>query len=213
MNQDPDNKPRPGALALLLLAGCAAAANTQDDVNLQEVELTVGPRKPLPKPIDLDARSDFRVGEIVAHEYLVITVKITANSIVVDPDTSATLARGPEKASSLVEDLLVTAFAGTPERPVYAYAMTDPRIVRYQAADGFTLGHQTEIRAEARSKVYIPLNAAINKVVITPSPGGRPGVSKGGEFNPRPFARVVCRTKDRIRFPACEDFIQLMVDP
>ena len=212
MNRDPENKRRPGPLALLLLAACAAAANAQDDdVNLQEVRVTIGPRPTTRAPVDLDARSDFRVGEIVAHEYLVVTVTIKADSIVAEE--SGTLARGPEKASSLVDDLRVTAFAGAPEEAVYAYAMADPRIVRYQAADRFTLGHQTEIRDEARSKVYIPLNAAINRVTITPSPGSRPGVSKGGEFEPKDIATAACRTKGRDRYRACPGIIRLAASP
>jgi hypothetical protein len=199
---------------MLLLAMCAAAANAQDDVvNLQEVRVTVGERTPTRAPVDLDARSDFKVGEIVAHEYLVVTVTIKADSIAVDTSTSAKLARGSKKASSLVDDLRVMAFAGTPPKAVYAYAMADPRIVRYQAGDRFTLGHQTEIRAEARSKVYIPLNAAIDNVVITPSPSPRPGVSKGGQFNPMSLAAVACRTAERARFPACTGFTQLVARP
>jgi hypothetical protein len=189
---------------------CAAAANAQDDdVNLQEVRVTVGERQPRPVPVDLDARSDFKVGEIVAHEYLVVTVKITSDNIVAEQ--GATLARGPEKASSLVDDLRVTAFAGSAVEAVYA--MADPRIVRYQAGDRFTLGHQTEIRDEALSKVYIPLNAAIDNVVITPSPSPRPGVSKGGHFNPMSLAAVACRTAERAQFPACTGFTKLVASP
>lgn len=211
MNRDADNKRRPGSLALLLLATCAATANAQEEaVNLQEVEVTVVPRPTKDPQVDLDARSDFKVGEIVAYEYLVVTVKITSDNIAAEPP--ATLARGPAKTSGLIDDLRVRAFVDTSEVAIYAYAMADPRIVRYQAGDRFTLGHQTDIRDEGRSKVYIPLNAAIKRVTITASPDGRKGVSKGGYFNPYLLAAAACKAAtDRTRFPACNGFPELVL--
>ena len=119
-------------------------------------------------------------------------------------EEGATLARGPKKANGVVDDLRVKAFNGA---SVYAeYAMADPRIVRRQPADRFALGHETVIKASARSKIYIPLSAAIDKVIIEPSPNSRPGVSQGGEFDPKPLAVEACRTADRTRFPACAGF-------
>jgi len=197
MNQDSDNRRYHRSAALLPLAACVLvvfAAVADDDV---QALFDAGRRVP---PPDLDARSDFRVADIVAHEYLVVTVTITADGV----DTEgATLARAPEKANGVVDDLRVKAFDGT--SLIAEYAMADPRIVRWRAAGRFTPGHETEIRSSARSEVFIPLSAAIVKVVIESSPNSPTDVSKGGEFNPKPLAIEACRTRDRTRFPACAD--------
>lgn len=209
MNPPGDNKRLLRRIALLPLAVYALTGVAQEvEINLEEVPVTPWRTIP-PRPVDLDARSDFTINDIVAQEYLVVTVTIEANDIIAD--TIAALVRGPKKASGLVDDLRVTAYSGSSVEAVYA--MADPRIVRYQAGDRFTLGHKTEIKESSRSKVYIPLDPAIDKVTIRPSPGSRPGVSKGGEFNPKQSAIAACRIKDRARFPACNGFFQLTVNP
>jgi len=173
------------------------------DNNGQEAVVT-GPIK-APRP-DLDARSDFRVADIVSHEYLVLTVKITADDVAAE---SAALARGPEKASGLIDDLRVTAYSGADVEAVYA--MADPRIVRWHAGDHLTLGHQETARESALTKIYLPLSATIDRVTIRPSPlpDRRPGVSQGGEIDRAEIynlGRRACGQKDRAQYAGCAGF-------
>ena len=205
-------------LLSLMMTGCAGtiadffegpgvdeADNVREPVVVEPVKInteiiTTGATPPVP-PLDRNARSEFRVEDIVAHQYLVVTVEIKADSITLK---KAGLVRGPEKANSVVDDLRIRTYKGA--ELVTEYSIADPRFLRRQAGHGMTQGHEWTVSVDALKRIYIELRADIDLVEIAPAPGSRAGVSLGGSFNPRAIAALACQIDETDRFPACDDF-------
>lgn len=199
----------------LAAAGCAEfIANTFESIGTRstsetapetapettETVIDVRPIESPPLP-DRNARSEFNVEKIVAHEYLVLTIEIKADSITLK---KAGLLRGPRIANSAADDLRIKTYDG--EELINEYSIADPRFVRRQAGHGMTQGHEWMVSVAALKRIYIDLRTDIDKVEVVPAPRSRAGVSTGGSFDPRAIAAMACKADKTDRFPACDEF-------
>lgn len=173
---------------------------TTEDEGVEEV-VTTGSRISHPTTDDLNARSEFRSSQIVANQYLVVTLKLTRTSI---EEVDARLMRGPGIRNSASDDLRVRWMKGN--KVDTQYSIQDPRFRKQQQGPDLGAGYEWFTRPVVEKKVFVPLDPSITKVSIVPAPGREGAVASGGEFDPRPLASYACREHDPLRYPDCEGF-------
>ena len=139
----------------------------------------------------------FSSADLMAQEYLVVTVRVSADRI--EPVT-ARLLRGPRKTNSAVQDLRVIPLAKGVETG--SYAMPDPRFQRRE-------GIGWRVLESAETLVFVPLSADIDRVEIKPVGDRKDLASIGGFFKPLPFAAEACQATTT-RYEACVEIIQLL---
>lgn len=175
-------------------------ATTAEDESVTE-EVITGTRLRRPTTDDLNARSEFRSSQIVANQYLVVTLELTKTSI--EP-LDARLMRGPGIRNSATDDLRVRAMKGNKVHT--QYSIQDPRFRKRQRGSDLGAGYEWFELPSVEKSVFIPLDASITKVSIVPAPGREGAVSSGGEFDLGPLASYACREYDPLRYPDCEGF-------
>jgi len=190
------------ARAILLLLVFYSAVNAQDGVVYEEI--MVPDRIHDSSTADINARSEFSVGDQVARQYLAIVLEITKTTVT---PIDSSLVRGPSSLSSAAnKDLQVRALQST--RVVSQYSVQDPRFVKRERSVTGRVDAWVEL-VSANQVVYIPLSSLIDKVEVAPETGRAGTVSSGGDFDPRPWATVACDGHDPDLYPNCAAVIAL----
>lgn len=192
-------------IVLIALVACAPEYSERASVKLELNGKTSA---------EVNARSEFENSDLLAYQYLVVTVQVTKTSAT---PISASLVRGPQKASSAIDDLRVRALANS--RLVLEYAVPDPRFRKRQRNTNRKRQRNTNTPAagewielpSAEMKIYVPLSSGIRSVEIMPSPGRGIIVSSGGIFDPAPWAKSACALADPVTFPACKPVMALVI--
>lgn len=184
-------------IVLIALVACAPKNSERAPVKLELNGKTSA---------EVNARSEFESSDLLAYQYLVVTVQVTKTSAT---PIRASLVRGPQKASSAIDDLRVRALASS--KLVLEYAVPDPRFRKRQRNTNTpAAGEWIELRS-AEMKIYVPLSSGIRSVEIVPSPGRGIIVSSGGIFDPAPWAKSACALADPVTFPACTPVLALVI--
>lgn len=197
------------SLCYLLLATLASAyaqgpmeeaVTPGETENITEEEITATRIRPSTKPEDLHARSEFRSSQLVANQYLAVTLELTKTSMEV---LNPRLMRGPAVRNSAIDDLRVRMMQ---DGKVHSqYSIQDTRFRKRQRGSDLGDGYEWFIQEPVEITVFIPLDESIDKVSIIPSPGREGVVANGDEFDPRPLAAFACRERDYSRYPDCEN--------
>ncbi len=153
----------------------------------------------------VNARSEFESSDLLAVQYLVVTVRITKTEAT---PVGASLIRGPQKkSSSAIDDLRVRSF----ERSilVHEYAAPDPRFRKRQGGTSASAAGEWMELPSADMKIFVPLSSLVRLVEVLPAPERILVVSGGGDFDPAPWAISACTGADPVTYPACAAILAL----
>lgn len=157
---------------------------------------------------DANARSDFKVSDQVARQYLVVTLEVTKTGIT---PVGSSLVRGPGRLTNgAIKDLQIRAFDTT--KMIAAYSIRDPRFTKREQNRVGGRPRWVELPA-AKKNVFVPLSSEIENVEVIPEAARSGIVSPGGNFDPRPWGTAACVGHDPDLFPNCAAILALGIPP
>ena len=180
------------SLVLLLVAFLASCAPSSQQAPLEGYE------KLEAMAATAEAEDAFDIGQLAPVLHLAVEIEVTAEGV---RPIGVSIVRGPDKSSSALADLLVTARAGD---EVFAeYTIPDPRLAEVDSE-----GQRTLTRAP--TFVFVPLSAVLAepelKLEIVPVPGREEFVSEGGTLDLVPLVTRACKARPELE--ECQKIFQ-----